>query len=106
MLVLQPMMLSLRVHAQTLFLLLTSAIQVHCGLDDLVLLQRLMTYQSGNRLVHLCLLQYLLQNEVDHGVLRCLRPSFRSSVVHALEIEVLVRLTYLLLKDVFGKAFS
>jgi len=36
---------------------------------------------------------------VVHGVLRCLHPSFRSSVVHALEIEVLVICSFLLLKD-------
>jgi hypothetical protein len=78
---------------------------VRCGLDGQVLLQNLTSFLSENRLARLCQLRFLLQSEVVHGELRYLRPSFRRLVVHALESEVLVRLSYLLLKDVLERPF-
>jgi hypothetical protein len=105
MLVLLPMMLIQRVHALRESQQQSSATLVRYGLDGQVLLQNLTSFLSGNLLARLCQLRFLLQNVEVHGELRYLRPSFRRSEVHALESEVLVRLSYLLLKDVLERPF-
>jgi hypothetical protein len=105
MLVLLSMMLIQRVHGLKEFQPQFSATLVRYGLDGQVLLQNLTSFLPGNLLAHLCQLRLLLQNVVGHGVLRCQTLSFRRSEVHALESEVLVRLSYLLLKDVLERPF-
>jgi hypothetical protein len=105
MLVLLPMMQSPRVHALKEFQQQSSATLVRYGLDGQVLLQNLTSFLFGNLLAHLCQLRFLLQSVEVHGELRYLRPSFRRLEVHALESEVLVRLSYLLLKDVLERPF-
>jgi hypothetical protein len=105
MLVLLPMMQNLRVHALKEFQQQSSATLVHYGLDGQVQLLNLTSFLFGNLLAHLCQLRFLLQSVEVHGELRYLRPSFRRLEVHALESEVLVRLSYLLLKDVLERPF-
>jgi hypothetical protein len=100
MLGLLPMLLNQREHALREFPLQAFATLVHYDLDDQVQLLLLTSFLFGNRLARLCQLRFLLQSEVDHGVLRCQRLCARKLVVHALGIEVLVRLSFLLLKDV------
>jgi hypothetical protein len=103
--VLLSMMLIQRVHDLKEFQPQSSATLVRYDLDGQALLQNLTSFLPGNLLAHLCQLLLLLQNVVVHGVLRCQTLSFRRSEVHALEIEVLVRLSYLLLKDVLERPF-
>jgi hypothetical protein len=99
------MMQSPRVHALKEFQQQSSATLVRYGLDGQVLLQNLTSFLFGNLLAHLCQLRFLLQSVEVHGELRYLRPSFRRLEVHALESEVLVKLSYLLLKDVLERPF-